>query len=143
MHLIGVDAEAVAQKLLVDGLVALALGDRARHQSYRAAAVEADLSRLKAARRGALDRVGEAEAAQFAVAARFGAPACEASGVGEFECHIEGLFELAAIVSKSQARFERHSLGWDRITSAQFNAVDAELVGGLVDHPLDDITRFG
>ena len=50
MHLVGVDAEAIAQQLLVDRLVALALGDRARHQGHGAAAVEADLGRLEARR---------------------------------------------------------------------------------------------
>src|SRR3984893_6965727 len=70
MHLTWVDVEPIAQELLIDGLVALALGDRARHQGHRAAAVEADLGRLEAPRRGALDRVGEANAAQFPM------PAC-------------------------------------------------------------------
>src|SRR5262244_3028767 len=37
MHLVGVDAETVAKELLVDGLVALALRDRTRHQGHRAA----------------------------------------------------------------------------------------------------------
>src|SRR5438552_17730550 len=83
MHLIGVDAEAIAQELLVDRLMALALGDRARHQGHRAAAVEADLGRLETARCGALDRVGEAETAQFPAPARVGAALLEARGIGE------------------------------------------------------------
>src|ERR1700737_3593613 len=49
---------------------ARALGDRARPQGHRAAGVEADLGSLEAPRRGALDRVGEADSAQFP------APAC-------------------------------------------------------------------
>src|SRR5207253_2491094 len=65
MHLIGVDTEPIAQELLVDGLVALALGDRARDEGHGAAAVKADLGRLEAPRRSALDRVGDAKAAQL------------------------------------------------------------------------------
>ena len=57
MHLVGVDAEPVAHELLVDRLVPHALGDRAAQQRHGAAAVEADLGRLKAAGRGALDRI--------------------------------------------------------------------------------------
>src|ERR1700738_5574647 len=71
----GVETEPIAQELLVDGLVALALGDRARHQGHRAGAVEADLGRLEPPRRGALDRVGEANAAQFPM------PACVCAGL--------------------------------------------------------------
>src|SRR5262249_52576101 len=43
MHLVGVDAEAVAHDLLEDGLVALALGDAAGQQRRRARLVEPDL----------------------------------------------------------------------------------------------------
>ena len=75
MHLVGIDAEPVAQQLLVDRLVPLALGDRARQQGHGAAAVEAHLGRLEAAGGGALDRVGDAEAAQSAARPRFGAAA--------------------------------------------------------------------
>ena len=70
MHLIGMDAEPVAEQLLVDRFVPLALGDRARQQRYGAGAVEADFRRLEPARRGALDRVRDAEAAQFAALPR-------------------------------------------------------------------------
>ena len=102
MHLIGVDAEPVAEQLLVDRLVPLPLGDRARQQGHGAAAVEADLGRLEAARRGALDRVRDAEAAQFAAAARLGAALLEPGEIGEVERHVEALLELAAIVGEGQ-----------------------------------------
>ncbi len=143
MDLIGVDAEPVAEQLLVDGFVPLALGDRARQQGHRAAAVEADFGRFEAAGRGALDRVRDADAAQFAAPARFGAALLEPGEIGEAERHVEALLELAAIVGEGQARFERHRLGRDHVAPAQFDRVDAELGGGEVDHPLDDIGRLG
>ena len=85
MHLVGIDAEPVAEELLVDRLVALPLGDRARQQGHRAAAVEADLGRLEAAGGGALDRVGEADAAQFAALPRLGAARLEPREIGELQ----------------------------------------------------------
>ena len=69
-----------------------------------AAAVEADLGRLEAAGRGALDRVGEADAAQFAAAARFCAARFEPGEIGEIERQVEVLGELAAIVGEDEAR---------------------------------------
>src|ERR1700758_5424619 len=99
MHLIGVDAEPIAEELLVDRFVPLPLSDRARQQGHRACAVEADLRRFEPACRGALDRVRDAEAAQFAAPARFRAALFEPRKIGEVERHIEALLELAAVVS--------------------------------------------
>ena len=76
-------------------------------------------------------------------AARFGAALLEPGEIGEVERHVEALLELAAIVGEGQARFERHRLGRDHVAPAQFDRVDAELGGGDVDHPLDDIGRLG
>ena len=83
MHLVGTEAEPVADELLIDRLVPHALSDRARNHRHGAAAVEAQFGGLKAARRGALDRVGKAEATQFAAAMRLGAAPLEPGGVGE------------------------------------------------------------
>src|SRR5438105_15886079 len=70
MHLAGIDSEPVAEQLLVDGFVPLALRDRAGQQRDGAGAVEADFRRFEPACRGALDRVRDAEAAQFAAPPR-------------------------------------------------------------------------
>ena len=125
-HLVRMNAEPVAHQLLVDRLVPHALRDRAGQQRRGAAAVEADLGRLEAARRGALDRVRKAEAAQPPAGAGLGAPRLEPSKISEFKRDIHVLLELAAIVGEDQPGLERHRLGRDRVAPAQFDRIDAE-----------------
>ena len=62
----GRDAEARRRDLAVHGLVALALALGADRERRAARGIEADLGVLHARRRGALDGVGEADAAKFA-----------------------------------------------------------------------------
>src|SRR6266481_4031598 len=77
VHLLRIDAKAVAHDLLEDRLVALTLGNAAGQQGRRARLVKPDLGAFKALRCCALDRVGEPDAAQLAALARFAAPALE------------------------------------------------------------------
>jgi hypothetical protein len=58
---------------------------RHRRSGWRASRCEADFGRFEAARRGALDRVGEADGAQFPAPACVGAALLEAFGIGELE----------------------------------------------------------
>ena len=76
-------------------------------------------------------------------ARRFGAARLEPGEIGEFERQVHVLGELAAIVGEDQPGLERHRLGRDRVAAAQFDRVDAEFGGRLVDHALDDIGEFG
>ena len=142
MDLAGIDPETVAEQLFVHRFVPLALGDRAGQQGHGAAAVEANFRRFEPARRGALDRVRDAEAAQSALSARLRSTLLEPREIGEVERHVEALFELAAIISERETGFERHRVGRDHVAPAQFDRVDAEFVGGEIDHPLDDVCRL-
>ena len=63
---VGIDAQPFADDLLVDGLVPLALLRGAHRHGHRTALVEADIGKLEARRGGALDGVGDADAAQLA-----------------------------------------------------------------------------
>ena len=70
-NLVGIESEPVADQLLEDGLVALALAVIDPENSVAAPrAVEAHFGAFGAAGRGALDGVGNAEAAQLAALAR-------------------------------------------------------------------------
>src|SRR5262249_19214738 len=111
VDLVRVEPEAVAYDLLEDRLVALALGDAGGGQRARAGFVEPDLGPLEALCGRALDGVGEADAAQLAALARFGAPALEACEIGERERHVHALLELATVVGEGESGFERHGLG--------------------------------
>ena len=67
----GIDAEPVAQHLLERGLVALALLDRSRRRTSPCRARSKRISApSKLGRRGPLDGVGDADAAQLAALAR-------------------------------------------------------------------------
>src|SRR5260370_37372745 len=100
MHLIGMDAEPVAEQLFVDRFVTLALGNRARQQGDGAAAVEADFRCFEAARRGALDRVRDAEAAEFTALARCRAALLEPGKIGNVERHVEALREIPPLIAE-------------------------------------------
>ena len=104
-----------------------------------------DLSNLISAplRGRALDGVGEANPAQLAALARLGAPALESGEIGERQCHVHALLELAAVVGEGEAGFERHGIRRDVVLAPQFRGIDAELVSGEIDHPLDHIGGLG
>src|SRR5262249_26256311 len=142
IDLVRVEPEAVADDLLENRLVALALGDAAGEQRDRAGLVEPYLGALKALRGSALDGVGETDAAQLAALARFGAPALEAGEIGERERHVHALLELAAVVGEGEPGLERHGLGRNVVLTPQLGGIDAELVGGEIDEPLDHIGRL-
>ena len=102
--LVRVEPEPVADQLLEHGFVALALAVRAGEQGRGAAAVEAHFGAFGAGGGGALDGVGDAEAAQLAALARLLAPLLEAFDVGELQRQIHVLFEFAAVVGERQRR---------------------------------------
>ena len=136
-HLVGValdvfdvvrmHAELVGHHLLERGLVALALVDAAGEictvppRSKRISAP----SRL--ARRGALDGVRHAEAAQLAVLLRFRLALGEALRVGHLQRQVHALLELAAVVGEGEAGLERHRLRRDVVLPPQFGRVHLQL----------------
>ena len=75
-------AEPVSEDLRKRRLVALADGLRAGDQRYRAVGFEADIDVLVRRTAGALDVVGEAEAAQQSARLAVGAPRREAGNIG-------------------------------------------------------------
>ena len=73
----------------------------------------------------------------------FGAALLEAGEVGELERHVHALLELAAVVGEGEPGLERHGVGRDVVAPPQLGRIDAELVGGEIDHALDHIGRLG
>ena len=67
----------------------------------------------------------------------------EAFLVGGLQREIHVLFEFAAIVSESDAGFERQRARRDGVLAPQLRRIDAELVGGEIDHAFDDIAGLG
>src|SRR5262249_47681752 len=135
IDLVRIKPEAVADDLLENRLVALALGDAAGEQSDRAGLVEPYLGALEARRGRALDGVGKTDAAQLAALARFGASALEAGEIGERERHVHALLELAAVVGEGEPGLERHGLGRNVVFTPQLGGIDAGLVRGENDGP--------
>src|SRR5262245_33239617 len=118
-------AEAVADELLEDRLVPLALRDAAGKPRERARAVEAHLGTFEAERAGASDRIRDAEPAQLAALLRVGAAFGEARDVGAAQPGIEDLFEFATVVGEGEPGLERHRLRGDQVAPAQFHLIDA------------------
>src|SRR5271154_4161373 len=87
LDVVGIEPETVADDLLEHGLVALPLVDRTGEQGRRAAAVEPNLGAFEARRAGALDGVGDAEAAQLAALLGVRAACRKSVDVGEPQCH--------------------------------------------------------
>ena len=75
--------------------------------------------------------------------ARLRAPLLEAGEVGELERHVHALLELAAVVGEGERGLERHGVGRNVVLAPQLRGIDAELVGGEIDHPLDHVGRLG
>ena len=66
----------------------------------------------------------------------------EALGVGKLQRQVHVLLELAAVVGEGQPGLERHGVGRNVVAPAQLGRIDAEFVGGEIDHALDHVGRF-
>ena len=123
--------------------MALALVLAAHQQRGRAAGLEADLRVLHAGRAGALDGVGDAQAAELAALRRFFLARGVARVVAEKKCLVHPLFEFAAVVGEGECRLVGHGRGRQQVPAAQLDAVHAELRRRLVHDPLDHIDGLG
>ena len=145
-HPVRIDAEEIDDHLPERGLVALAVIVRAEQHGDVAVRVELDFRAFVAgiAERpaGNFDRMHDADAAQLAAAARFGAALLEAVPVGVLQRHGDVAGEVAGIVGEHQSGLERQLLVADHIAPAQRHAVDPHVERGLIDHPLDGEGRL-
>ena len=137
-----VDAERLADNLLVDRLMPLAVADRADEKRRSARGVEAQQRALLARRAGALDGVGNPDAAQPASRPGCLAPPLEPAMAGEFERPVEVLLERPAVVFEYEPRPEGHRVLGDGVPAPEVDGVAAELAGGGIDELLDHIGRF-
>ena len=71
--------------------------------------------------------------------ARARAALLETREIGELERHVHGLLELAAVIGEREPGLERHRLRRDVVLAPQLRGIDAELVGGKIDQPLDHV----
>ena len=67
----------------------------------------------------------------------------EAREVGMLHRVVHALAELAAVIGQAQRRLVGHGRGGDDVLPAQRHRIQAELPGGVVDEPLDDIGGLG
>ena len=137
------NAEPVGEDLRKRRLVALADGLRAGDQRHAAVDLEADIDVFVRRAAGALDVVGEAEAAQHAARLAVGAPRGEAGDIGPRQRAIERRREIAAVHREAERVGHRHRRRGHKVAAAQVGAVEAALPRRRVDQPLDDVDRFG
>src|SRR5450759_4536866 len=123
--------------------MALALTVRAREYCRRAGAIEAHLGAFRAGGGGALDGVGKAEPAQLAGFTRWRLARLEAFEIGKLERQVHVLLELAAVVSEREPGLERHRARRNVVAPAQLSGIDAQFVGGEIDHALDHVGGLG
>ena len=132
-------AEPVVQHLRVHRLVALAVGEGARHDGRVAGRIEADLHPV-GDRRAHLDVETEPAAAPQASCLGRRPPRGKAVPVGERARGVEDRLELAAIVGLAHCGLVRRDR--DEVAPAQGDRIDAELARGLVERALDEIDRL-
>ena len=134
--------ESFVQDLLECCFVALALVLGSHEQDRAAAGVKADLGEFETGRRGALDRKGNTDAAQFALLKRMGASRLEAREIGVGERRLHDFGERAAIIGDAERVLVRHRRGRDQVAAAQVDWVATQFARCIVDQPLDDVDRL-
>ena len=136
-------AEPLGEDLRERRLVPLADRLGAGDQRHGAVRLEADIDILRRRAAGRLDVIGEAEPAQPAARLAVAAPRGEAGDVGGGERAVERLGKGAAVDAVAERVGRRHRRRRHQVATAQFGAVDAGLLGGAVDQPLDDVDHLG
>ena len=111
-------AQPMGEDLRERRLVALADMLRAGDQRHRAVGLEADVDILVRRAAGALDVIGEAQAAQLALGLALPAPLGEAFQVGTDQRLIEGLGKGAAVDLEAEAVGHRHGVGRHHVAGA-------------------------
>ena len=112
--------------------MALPVIERAGDDRHRAVGIEADRALFDGHRRGGLDVTGEPKPAQFAGALARAPTLLETFDVGARQRVLEQAGKIAAVVRHTRGRLERHLARLDEIAPPQFEAVDADLGGGIV-----------
>ena len=138
-----VDAEPLGEDLRKRRLVPLADRLRAGDQRHGAVILEADIDVLRRRAAGRLDVIGETEPAQPAARLAVSPPRGEAGDVGGREGALERVGKGAAVDAVAERVGGRHRGGGHEVAAAQFGAVDAGLLGGAVDQPLDNVDHLG
>jgi len=131
------------QDLLVHRLVALAVGFGAHQQQGRAGGLEPHLGIFRHRPGRLFDRVDQRDATQLACRARGIAARGEPGEIAGVHRHVHVLREGAAVIDLTQSGLVRHLLRLDHVAFAQFDAVDAEFLGGGLDDPLHQVDRLG
>ena len=137
------DAEPRGSTCAKGVAVALAVVERAGDDGDRAVGLEADAAHLVHGRRGDLEILADAEAAQLAAGAALGLARREARPVGGLERALEQRREVARNRRWCRRPPCRASLGRDVVAAAQLDPVDAHLGGGGLDEPLHDVVALG
>ena len=130
-----------------DGFVALAGGDGDLVEQDGAIGLEGDGALVGGGdASGGFDEEGKGDAAEAAAGVGFGAAGFEAGPVGLEEGGVEQRREVGA-VERGRHRGGYDFIGeggrFDEVTATQGDAVDAGLVGGLVDETLDGVGHVG
>ena len=141
VDLVGIDAQAIRDQLLVGGDEPGAVFDVAHHE-LDAVVLELDRGGLRKAAAAALGVGRHADAAQFPALLGFGAPRLEAGPVGLLHAQIHDLLELAGIEGDLRRRRIRHRRGWNEIAPPDLVGRELELPRGGIDQALDQIGRL-
>src|SRR6185437_8260023 len=132
-------AEPGVDELREAGLVALAAIHRTKHQLDAAARFHRYFGALAREAAGDLDVIADADAAQLAILSRFRLTRGKAPPVGEVERGIHALLVFAVVVGLADGVGIGEGVLRDEILAPQLDRIEAALIGGEIDQPLDDI----
>src|SRR5262249_26217534 len=122
--------------------VTLAVVERAGDDRHRPVRLEANAAHLLRWRRGDFEVAADAEPAYLAALAAFPLAPSKAAQVRNFERMLEHAGKIAAVIRVAGGRLARNIARANHVAAAQFQAIDLELRGGHVDHPLHVVIAF-
>ena len=136
------NAERLAQHLRERCGMTLAVVESADQLRHRAVGLEMDAAVFLALRRGHFEETADADAAQAPALAALAPALGKALVVGELQRLLEHGGKIAAVIGRAGGGFVGQVARPDLVAPAQFDAVDADLGGGDVDHPFHVIVAL-
>ncbi len=141
-HILDRDVEPFGEHLGEGCLVALAVGQHARHDRDRPAGIEADLHSL-VEDAGVVHVIDDAAAALETLGLRRGLARLVPVPIGEATGLVERRRVVTRVVGPARQGGVRHLVGRDEVDASQLRPIDAGLARGDVDQPLHDVHGFG
>ncbi len=141
VYRVGCDAQFLGHDLAKSGFMALAGRGAADEHGHATVGIETDFGGVGGQAKRDFEIAGDTDATALALGLGGLASCGETAEVRLLERLAEGAGEVAAVDDHAERGLVR--IACDEVLPAQFDRVETQFVCGNIDHPLEQVGRFG